>query len=165
VAKPTPPQPKKIRKSAVTTKEALYAEARSTGLSIKSSNAAAGLSTTNKFASAEIEKRPNVRDLIDTKKRANAYMLGLTRDDVLQGMMDAIDQAKVLADPLTQIVGWRELAKVCGFYAPEVKRIELSEGARGYIQRLESMSDEQLMQIATADAIEADYEEVQEEKR
>lgn len=101
-----------------------------------------------------LEKLPKIKQALINKQAANAYMLGLSRDTVLQGMLDAIDQAKMLADPMTQVAAWREVAKVCGFYAPEVKKIELSGPAQKVIDRMQQLSDEELAQIANAQDIE-----------
>lgn len=161
-----PAQPDNIakprRRSAVTPKQEAYAEARATGVQLLASMSAAGF-TPNPGDAARLEKMPPVRDLINAKKRENAYMLGLTRDKVLEGMMEAVNQAKILADPLTQIAGWREIAKVCGFYAPEVKRVELGEGAKTYLARLEQMSDEELLKIANAPIVDVEFTEVKNE--
>jgi hypothetical protein len=96
-------------------------------------------------------KDPRVTAALANARNANALNLGLTRDDVLQGMMDAIDQAKLVCDPAAQIVGWREIAKVCGFYAPEVKKIELTGAARRVIDRLQQLSDRELLEIMNAE--------------
>lgn len=133
--------------------------ARASGLNAKDSMAAAGMKPNDGTANA-LEKLPRVKELLKAEQRKNAYMLGLTREQVLQGMMDAIDQAKLLSDPLTQIAGWREVAKICGFYAPEVKKVELSGSGKQVIDRLRSLSDEELLQIAEGDVIDAEFEEV-----
>lgn len=95
-----------------------------------------------------------VQQAITRAKGKNAYMLGLSREDVLQGMMDAVSDAKMIADPMAQIAGWREIAKVCGFYAPEVKKLELTGSAKRVADRMQALSDEELLQIANAEDID-----------
>jgi hypothetical protein len=34
-------------------------------------------------------------------------------------MLEAIDRARVRADPAAQIAAWREIGKMLGYYAPE----------------------------------------------
>ena len=36
--------------------------------------------------------------------------------------------AREQQDPAAMIAGWREIAKLCGYYAPERRRIEVSTG-------------------------------------
>ena len=155
-----PKEPKRRNKSSLLSEQRVkFVEARASGLTAKDSMAVAGMKPHDGTANA-LEKHPAVKELLKAEQRKNAYMLGLTREQVLQGMMDAIDQAKLLSDPLTQIAGWREVAKICGFYAPEVKKVELSGSGKQVIDRLRSLSDEELLQIAEGDVIDAEFEEV-----
>lgn len=154
------PAAKPRKKSAVLSEQqAVYVEARATGLTKKDSLSVAGYSATPSIAT-ELEKQPSVKQMLSAEYRKNAFMLGLTRDDVLEGMVYAIDQAKVLGDPMSQISGWREVAKICGYYAPEVKRIELGVKAQAYMQRLEQLGDDELLKLAEGDIIDGDFEEV-----
>ena len=45
------------------------------------------------------------------------------------------------------ITGWREIAKMCGYYAPERKQIELRDGHDVLWAQLEAMSDAQLLEL------------------
>ena len=59
--------------------------------------------------------------------------------------------AKIKADPLTMIAGWREVGKMCGFYEPTKTKIEVSVQGQVLIQRLNAMSDEELLKLAEGD--------------
>lgn len=149
------------RSSVLTDTQEKYVDARASGLTQKDSMLAAGMKPNNGTANA-LEKNPKVAELLKAEHRKNAYMLGLTRDKVLQGMLDAIDDAKVLSDPMTQIVGWREIAKICGFYAPEVKKVEISGTGKQIVDRMRQLSDEELLAIAEAEIIDGEFTEVKE---
>jgi hypothetical protein len=60
--------------------------------------------------------------------------------------------ARVKSDPAAMVAGWREVARLCGFYAPERKRVELSAAACMQRQRIADMSDEGLAELIVADA-------------
>lgn len=157
---PAAKEPKRRNRSTLLTeKQEKFVEGMAVGMKVKDAMASAGMKPNDGTGNA-LMKHPGVKDLLKAEQRKNAYMLGLTREDVLKGMMEAIDDAKLLSDPLTQIAGWREVAKICGFYAPEVKKVELSGTGKQAIDRLRSLSDEELLQIAEADVIDAEYEEV-----
>ena len=147
-------------KSVLSEKETTFVDARSSGLTVKDAMAVAGMKPNDGTGHA-LEKKPSVREALSAEHRKNAYMLGLTRDKVLQGMMDAIEQATVLADPLTQIAGWREIAKICGFYAPEVKKVELSGTGKQIVDRLRSLTDEELLAISEAEIIDVESTRVE----
>lgn len=154
------PATKPRKKSAVLTdQQSQYVEARASGLNKKDSLASAGYSATPSIAT-ELEKTPSVKELLSLEYRKNAGILGITRDDVLRGLMEAVTDAKMLADPTSQIAGWREIAKICGYYAPEVRRIELGTSAKNYMQHLEQLDDVELLKLAEADVIDVDFTEV-----
>lgn len=155
------PKPKatRNRSSLLTAGQEKFALARASGLNAKDSMVAAGMKPNDGTANA-LEKLPHVQELLKAEQRRNAYMLGLTREQVLQGMMDAVEQAKILSDPLTQIAGWREIAKVCGFYAPEVKKVEISGTGKQVVDRMRQLSDAELLAIAEGEVIEVEFEEV-----
>lgn len=71
----------------------------------------------------------------------------ITRADVIDGFMEAINIARLSADPASMIKGWSETAKVLGLYAPEVKKIEMSMNQKRLQSKYESMSDQELHDI------------------
>jgi hypothetical protein len=71
----------------------------------------------------------------------------ITRADIINGFMEAINVARLVADPASMIKGWSETAKVLGLYAPEVKKIEMSMNQQRLQSKFESMSDADLMGI------------------
>jgi phage terminase small subunit len=87
----------------------------------------------------------------------------ITRDDVLDGFKDAINDAKLAGDPGNQINGWREIAKVLGYYAPEVRKIEVSDKQAKALEQLSQMSEEDLMQIAGKDVIDGEFRLISDE--
>jgi phage terminase small subunit len=157
------PAPKKKetrnRSSLLTEKQEKYVEARASGLQVKDSMVAAGMKPHDGTGNA-LEKHPGIKSMLKAEQRKNAYMLGLTREDVLKGMMEAIDDAKILSDPLTQIAGWREVAKICGFYAPDVKKVEISGSGKAVIDKMRQLSDAELLQIAEGEVIDVEFDEV-----
>jgi phage terminase small subunit len=88
------------------------------------------------------------------KRYENAIVA--SRKTVLEGFLDAIEQAKLMSDPAVQIAGWREIGKMCGYYAPEVKEVNINVGAKRVIGQLEVMSDQELL-----DMIEKDREAIE----
>ncbi len=71
----------------------------------------------------------------------------ITRADVIDGFMEAINMAKLAADPASMIKGWSETAKVLGLYAPEVKKLEISGNQKRMQSKYEAMSDMELLDI------------------
>jgi hypothetical protein len=49
------------------------------------------------------------------------------------------------------IAGWREVGKMCGFYEPKKVDIKVSMQGQVLLQRLNSMSDQELLAMAEED--------------
>ena len=114
--------------------------------------------TQKQIAEAAGMHQPDVCNAIKTSKDVAAAVNAartqlqsvtqITRTDVINGVMEAIDMARLCADPGVMIKGWSEIAKMLGHYAPEVKKIELTSGQSNLSKKLEGLSDEELMAIA-----------------
>jgi hypothetical protein len=72
---------------------------------------------------------------------------GISRKRVLEGFLEAIELAKIQADPSAMIAGWREIGRMCGYYEPEKKEISLSVDASALYNRLRELPDEVLLRI------------------
>jgi hypothetical protein len=80
----------------------------------------------------------------------------LSRADVQRGIMEAIEMARLQADPLVMIRGFQEVNKMCGYYAPEEKRITLTDAQAGGIQQMQTMPLDELINLAEGEIIEAE---------
>lgn len=100
-----------------------------------------------------VEMNPRVQEALKLEMEQYRIQAATTRDEVVAGIKDAINQAKLIADPSAQIKGWTELARMLGYYAPEVKKVELSISADKQRQRLEVLSDEELLEVASGQRV------------
>lgn len=87
----------------------------------------------------------NVSAALAEREGAIARDLRMTRQTVLAALQEAIGLARMQENPTAMIAGWREIAKMCGYYAPETKRIELSAEHEALRARYEAMADEELL--------------------
>ena len=71
----------------------------------------------------------------------------MTRQKVIDGLKDAIDIARLQADAQAMVAGWREIARICGYYAPEQKRINITVSGAVQLSQIEDMSDEELAKL------------------
>lgn len=49
------------------------------------------------------------------------------------------------------VSGWREIGKMCGFYEPTKTKVEVSVNGRVMVERINAMSDEELLRLAEGD--------------
>lgn len=141
-------------------RERLYVLSRAQGMGHNVAMRAAGYSEKSTKAESVFMSRPAIRRALEEEQAKYRDQCRFKRDDVLNGLAEAIDQAKIQADAMGQIAGWREIAKICGFYAPETKKIELGGSAQRLLSRFEQLSDQELLEIAQGEVIEGEFTDV-----
>lgn len=102
--------------------------------------------------------KPEVQALIQIRRAQAEKMMDVSRKKVLDGFLEAIEQAKTMAEPMTQIVGWREIGKMCGYYAPETKNINVNVSAQRVLSQFETLSDADLLEVIESSAVELQEE-------
>jgi len=100
----------------------------------------------------ELLRKPEVADAVRQGEAQIAADVQLAREDVLQGLLEAVAMARVQGDPAAQIAGWREIGKMLGYYVPERTQIELRHHHHAIQAQYEVMTDAELMSIIAASA-------------
>lgn len=95
-------------------------------------------------------RNARVQEALQARQAADAARLSLKREDVLAGLLEAVNQAREQKSPIAMISGLRELGKMMGFYAPEVKQVELTAGRDPAYLKINAMSDAQLLAAMAA---------------
>ena len=95
----------------------------------------------------ELLTRPDVAEAVRDGEAEIAANAQVTRASVLHGFQEAIELGRSRADPAAMIAGWREVAKMCGFYAPERKCVELSTAGLALRGEYEQMTDTELANL------------------
>ena len=109
---------------------------------------AAGYSPTSaKVTACRLLTKANVLAAVTEREISARQTLNVTREGVLVALQEAVELSKAQHNPMAMIAGWREIAKICGYYAPERHQVALSADAAGEWARIEAMSDEELLQI------------------
>jgi|SRR6187551_1452239 len=84
----------------------------------------------------------------------------LKRLDTINGILEAIQMAKLISDPTAMIRGWVEIGKILGHYAPEVKEIRITGDQAKLRRQLEDLTDEELYEIANKQVVDAEFTDV-----
>jgi len=102
---------------------------------------------------AENLQKPVILEAIRGARAQNAARWDVTRQDVLSGVLEAIEMAKAKADPATMLAGYRDLARMCGFNEPEAVRVAVAgSGAAVMAAKFVAMSDAELIALASGGA-------------
>ena len=91
--------------------------------------------------------KPDILAVIQARQLAMAKELQITRQGVIQGLLEVVDMGRQQQDPLAMVCALREVAKMLGFYAPELQRIELSAVQSTVQASFATMDDAQLLAL------------------
>lgn len=111
------------------------------------------------------EDDPEVQTALKEHIQANRKEILYTRDKVMEVIERGIDICEVQGDGVGMIRGAQEFNKMQGFYAPEVKRIEISGDIEIRKREISEMSEADLLQALNKEQpyIDAKFEKLPEE--
>lgn len=91
---------------------------------------------------------PNVLTAVLAERRRYEQDLGITRERVISELRSAIELAGAQGNAPAMISGWREIAKICGYYEHKLEvRIHPNLAAQRVVSQLETMSTDELMML------------------
>ena len=105
-------------------------------------------------AASRLLRKAKVSAALAVKRQEMERLFAVSRQRVVLELLEAINLAKQDRNAHAMIAGWLEIAKICGYYAPEKKQIELSVSAQRAVEYLETLSDAELLQLAETDPAE-----------
>lgn len=108
------------------------------------------------LAPNDINKSVAVQEALRAARDELSSAAQLSRADVIDGFMEAINMARLAADPTAMIRGWTEVGKMLGHYAPEVKKIEITDNQKRIQNKYEAMTDEELSLIIQGESTRVD---------
>jgi len=94
-------------------------------------------------------RMPNVLAYKAEFERKYEAAAEMTRKKVMDMLIESYDMAKLMAEPSTMVAAAREVGKMCGYYAPVETRVKVDVSGNIVMDRLSSMSDEELLAIIT----------------
>lgn len=144
-------------RSKLTEKQELFVEAKMHGLNDTQAARASGQTPNSGF---NIMKSSTIREQLAAARRWLTDTTQIKRLDVIEGVIDGIEMARMQGDAANVIKGWCEVGKILGHYAPEVKRIELSGDHARIRSKFESLSDEELLAIEKGTTINGECAQV-----
>lgn len=146
----------------LTLQEQIYAERRAEGMTKAAAARAAGFDDSLISNAYLVEARPPVRALVQKLRQEARDRAGVKLDDVIAGFQSAISTAATSAE---QIAGWREIAKVLGFYDQAALEIKIKHEhmvpERDITpERLNSLPTRKLLELSGELIDDADWDEL-----
>ena len=146
---------------ALTDQQKQFVEGLLAGMPQTTAARAAGYSVPN-VEGTRLMNNPKVVEALQYLQRKYEKASQMTRKKVMDGMLEAIELAKIQGEAGVMVAGWREVGRMCGFYAAEKKEINVNITAKRAVDQLELLSDAELLEMIDGDteAIEAEFTEV-----
>lgn len=144
----------------LTDKQKLFVKHWAAGETIASAALQAGYNEGSSMA-YKLARDPAILKLYNEEKRLYAESCQMTRAKVMEGILEGIEMAKMVADPPSVIRGWREVGLMCGYYEPVRKKIEINVTGDVTMKHLNKMSDAELLKIVKGEATDVAFKEVE----
>lgn len=93
-------------------------------------------------------QKPAVIAALAARQAEYAAELQITKEDVMAGILSAINLARRQENPAAMIQGCNALARICGFFEPERRGIEVSVDAQAIGAKFLAMTDAELLALA-----------------
>ncbi len=102
----------------------------------------------SRVAAHRLLTNANVRASIEARQALDSQALQIERQDAVKGLLEAVEQARVLGDPGAMISGWTAIGRMLGFFAPQQHVVVASAAVGAEVARLEELSDAELLKLA-----------------
>ena len=89
--------------------------------------------------------KPDIQAVLQEKQAAIAHKLQITREGVVKGLLEAVEMGRLLQNPAAMVSALASVAKLLGFYSPEIKQVQLTPAQKDNYQDLSVWSDAQLL--------------------
>lgn len=139
----------------LTEKQRAFVQFWAEGDSIPSASRRAGYNDAAAIAYRMV-KMPNILKLKAELSAKYEEASQMTRKRVMDGFLESIDMAKLMSEPASMISGWREIAKMCGYMAPVEHRMKVDVSGNIVLNKLNALSDAELLEVITKGAKNAD---------
>lgn len=90
---------------------------------------------------------PKVKAMYAEEKRLYEEASNMSRKKVMDMLVEAYDMAKLMAEPASMVSAAREIGKMCGYYEPVAKKVDITVNGKALTKRLDQMSDEDLAKM------------------
>ncbi|WP_025915507.1 terminase small subunit [Herminiimonas sp. CN] len=145
----------------LTEKQKLFVKEWAGGESILSASYRAGYSDNGTMA-YRLAKDPAILKIYNVEKALYEEASQMTRKRVMEGFLEAADMARTLADPTALTGAWREVGKMCGYYEPVKRTIDINISGDVTMKKLERLSDAELLQLVKGEVEDVTFTEVAE---
>lgn len=89
-------------------------------------------------------KHAGITKYLNAERAKYVQASQMTKQKVMDGLLESIEMAKLMAEPATMVKGWSEIGKLCGYFEPTIHRVEVTNNSP-LLERLNQMTDAELL--------------------
>ncbi len=130
----------------LTEKAKLFIRFWAQGESITSASARAGYGDGATYA-YKVAKLPQAIALYNEEKRLYEAAAQMTRKQVMDGLMEGIEMAKLAGEPSSVITGWKTIGQMCGYFEPRKVSVDVNVSGNVTMQQMNKLSDAELLRV------------------
>lgn len=130
----------------LTEKAKLFVKLWAQGESIPNASARAGYGDGATYA-YRVARFPQAVALYEAEKAAFEADNAMSRRKVMDGLLEGIEMAKLMAEPASMISGWKTIGQMCGYFEPVKQRIDINVNSNVVMQRMNGLSDAELLKL------------------
>ncbi len=106
--------------------------------------------------------KPHIKQAREQMRRELRGYIGVTKEDVVFGILEAIGRARIINEPATEIRGFEVVSKMLGYDAPTKIDVSVTETITVIREQMRVLPDADLVRMAGAgNVIDADFYPVQ----
>ncbi len=143
----------------LTEKQKLFVHFWAKGESVFSASCRAGYADSG-TAAYKMIRDPAILLIYNREKALYEESCQMTRKRVMEGLLEGIDMAKHVSEPASVITGWREIGKMCGYYEPVKRELNISIKGDVTVKRLERMTDADLIRLVKGEVTDVAFDDV-----
>ena len=104
---------------------------------------------------------PHVKEAVARYERESLGRLRVTKEDSARGILDAVDRARIIGEPSTEIQGWKEINAMYGHNAPQKVNLQLDATLSVLAKQAKAMPTGELVKLLGADnVIDGDFRDL-----
>ena len=92
-------------------------------------------------------RNARVQNALQAHQAADAARLSIQREDVLNGLLQAAEMAKLQCDPAGMVAAWKQVGHLMGYYSPARIKVDMSVQGQTVVNQLERLSDAELLAL------------------
>lgn len=121
--------------------EEFLVDANGTQAAIRAGTAPAGAHV---WASRAL-RDPKVAADLKRRQATISARLSIERENVLNGLLEAVDMAREQRNPMAMISAWKQVSLLMGYNAPHQVKVEVAPEGKARMDHLERLSDAELL--------------------